>query len=93
MDKQVLFSEKQRFNQIWLWVILLGLTALFLFGLVKQVVLGEPFGTKPMPDGGLILVNLLLILLSLLFKSLRLETYIKWDGIYVRFFPFHFKFK
>lgn len=93
MDNGILFKERQRFKQWWLWVILLGINALFLFGAFKQTMRGQPFGNKPMSNTGVLIVTGLTLLLTLLFLSLRLETIIRKDGIYVRFFPFHLAFK
>lgn len=93
MNKEILFTEKQRFSQWWLWLILLGINGLLLFGVFKQVFGGQYFGDKPMSDIGLLVALGLTLLLTLLFINFRLETVIKNDGIYVRFFPFHVKFK
>ncbi|PZQ82215.1 MAG: hypothetical protein DI548_12205 [Flavobacterium johnsoniae] len=93
MDNEILFTERQRFKQWWLWFILLGINGLFLFGVIKQVVGGEPYGDKPMSNTGLILTTALTVFLTFLFVSFRLETIIRKDGIYVRFFPFHLKFR
>jgi hypothetical protein len=93
MDDEILFTEKQRFKQWWLWIILIGINVLFLFGVFKQVIVGQQFGNKPMSNSGLIITALLTMLFTLLFLNFQLETKIKKDGIYVRFFPFHFKFK
>jgi len=93
MDNKILFSERQRFNQIWIWLILLGVNGLFIFVLTKQVILGHPFWDKPISNIALIILTILTLLLSFLFLNLRLETNIKANGIYVRFFPFHFTFK
>lgn len=93
MSNEILFIERQKFKQCWLWLILLGVNGLFLFGVFKQVIAGQQFGNKPMSDTGLLIVTGLAILLTLLFKNLRLDTQIKRNGIYVRFFPFHLKFK
>jgi len=93
MDKEILFTEQQRFKQWWLWLILISINGLFLFGVFQQVVKGHPFGDKPMSDAGLLIVSGLFLLLTLLFVVFRLETQIKKDGIYVRFFPFHVNFK
>jgi hypothetical protein len=93
MNNELLFTEKQRFNQWWIWLILLGVNGLFLFGIFKQIIGGQPFGDKPMSDTGLVLGTILSILFTFLFLNFRLDTLIKTDGIYVRFFPFHLKFK
>jgi hypothetical protein len=93
MDNEILFSERQRFKQWWVWMILIGINALFLFGVYKQVINGQQFGDKPMSDTGLLLTTGLTVLITMLFASFRLDTIIKRDGIYVRFFPFHLSFK
>ncbi|TPD73396.1 hypothetical protein [Flavobacterium microcysteis] len=93
MANEILFTERQRFKQWWLWLILLGINGLFLFGVFKQVINGQQFGDKPMSNTGLLIAAGLTILLMILFLNFRLDTLIKKDGIYVRFFPFHLKFK
>ena len=93
MDNEILFAESQRFKQWWLWIILIGINVLFIFGVFQQVIGGHQFGNKPMSNSGLIITTVLTLLFTLLFLNFRLETIIKREGIYVRFFPFHFKFK
>lgn len=93
MNSSILFKEKQRFRQWWIFLILIGVDGLFLFGVFTQVMGGQPFGDKPMSDTGLLTITGFLLLLTLLFISFRLDTIIREDGIYVRFFPFHLKFK
>lgn len=93
MANKVLFTERQRFKQWWLWLILIGINGLFLFGVFKQIIVGQQFGDNPMSNAGLLIATGLTIALTLLFINFRLDTTIKEDGIYVRFFPFHLKFK
>lgn len=93
MNEEILFTERQRFKQWWLWLILLGVNGLFLFGVFKQVIGGQQFGDKPMSNKELLIVTGLTIVSTILFANFRLDTVIKKDGIYVRFFPFHLQFK
>ncbi|MFZ4752310.1 MAG: hypothetical protein ACOYLG_03100 [Chitinophagaceae bacterium] len=93
MMNENLFTEKQRFKQWWLWMILFGVNGLFLFGVYQQVIKGQQFGDNPMSNSGLIIATGLTILLTILFINFRLDTLIKKDGIYVRFFPIHLKYK
>lgn len=93
MSNNILFTETQKFTQWWIWLVLLGLNGLFLYGVFVQVIGGEQFGDKPMSDLGLLIAFGLSILFTVIFYTLRLETVVKSDGIYVRFFPFHLKFK
>ena len=93
MNNEILFKESQRFKQWWLWLILLSFNGLFLFGVFKQVIEEQWFGDNPMSNEGLITATVLTIIVTILFVNYRLDTKIKTDGIYVRFFPFHIKFK
>jgi hypothetical protein len=93
MDNEILFSERQRFNQWWLWLILIGINGLFLYGIYKQVITGQQFGNRSMSDTGLFITAGVLFSLTLLFLNFRLDTRIKKDGIYVRFFPIHLAFR
>ncbi len=88
MDESILFAEKQKFRQWWIWVILIGINGIFLTGLIIQLVYGTAFGDKPMSNVGLILSTGLMLLIIIMFLTIRLETIVKKDGIYVRFFPF-----
>ncbi len=46
-----------------------------------------------MRNSALIIATGITIILTLLFVNFRLDTTTREDGIYVRFFPFHLKFK
>ncbi len=93
MNKDFLFSEKQYFKQWWLILLLFGIAGIFIFGFIKQNILGEQFGNKPMSNTALLITNIICILFIILFSCIRLDTHIKADGIYVRFFPFSVNFK
>jgi hypothetical protein len=93
MKEEILFTEKQRFNQWWLWLILLGINGIFIFGVYIQIIGKQQFGDKPMSNVALLITTGILLLLTILFANFRLETIIKNDGIAIRFFPFHLKFK
>lgn len=87
MEKQPLFSEKQRFNQWWIWLILLGTNGVFLYGWVQQIYLKIPFGDHPMSDLGVWISVFAMFLFTLFMRLFCLETSIHEDGIYVRFAP------
>jgi len=86
------YSETQRFNQWWIWLALLLPIGIFLWGILKQVVLKQPFGDNPSSDEGLIAGGLIPLLLLLLFRRIRLDTTIDEEGIRVYFAPFSKKF-
>ncbi|MCZ2102651.1 MAG: hypothetical protein LC107_14070 [Chitinophagales bacterium] len=91
MGLVALFEERQRFTQWWLWVLLTAVNLPFLYGIFQQIIMGVPFGDKPMSDKGLLLTGGLLWLVVILFFSLKLETRIYEDRIEVRFFPLQLK--
>jgi len=93
MNDKILFSETQRFRQWWLWAILLSVDGLFLYGVYIQVLRGGRFGTNPGSDASLLITTGLILLISVLILNFRLNSQIREDGIYFRFFPIHHSFR
>ena len=93
MNTNGFFTETQRFKQWWIWILLLGMDCLFLYGIIKQAVFEQQFGNKPMSNTWLLITFGLTLLMTLLLVCCRLETRINEDGIYVRFFPLQFTHK
>jgi hypothetical protein len=90
----ILFREEQRFNQWWLWLLILEPTSMMWYGAIQQLIFDKPYGTNPTSDTGIsILLVLFGILLPLFMYSLRLITEVRQDGLYVRFYPFHLSFR
>lgn len=100
MDKK-LFSEEQRFDQLWLkvplYVLAVGNVALFAYGFYKQILAGKPWGDNPMSDVGLVFVTFFVFLIwgvvFFLFEKTKLITAIYEKEIRLRFPPFFFKEK
>lgn len=80
-----LFTERQKFNQWWLWLILIGMNGLVVVFIVKGL-------TTQTMNIGLWLGAFLSLLITISFYFLSLETRIDEKGIMVKFFPFHFSF-
>lgn len=78
------FNEKQRFNQWWLWLLLL---------LVISNLIREFLQSSSEELSTLLFSAFPILLTALLFLTMKLETTINSEGIYVRFFPFHLKKK
>lgn len=89
----IIFKETQKFTQIWLWLIVFGILAIFLWGIIQQIFFKIPFGNHPVSNQALWLYGLIPLTIFLLFFNLRLQTLVKRNGIYVRFFPFIIKYK
>lgn len=81
-------KEEQKFTQWWLWLILIGIGVLPIFGIYKQLILKEKFGDKPMSDVGLIVFCIFTFCLIAIFWFMQLKTKIDQDEIRINFFPF-----
>jgi hypothetical protein len=87
MKKQnVLFEESQRFNQWWLWLIILGSMFFALYANIKTIQSDESLVSWTKLS---LIIPILMI--PTLFYFLMLKTRIEKNGIYVRFIPFHLK--
>jgi len=89
-----IYHEIQQFRQVWIWVTASALTGLVWYAAVMQLLLHRPFGNRPMSDISLV-INWFLFGIGLpaLFLIARLVTEVRNDGIYIRFFPFHWTFR
>ncbi len=84
----VLYREEQRFRQVWIWVLILGVAALQWWGWIQQILLGQPFGDNPGPDWMVWLFWALFgIGMPLFFVYLRLVVEVREDGVWLRFVP------
>ena len=82
------FKEVQKFTQWWLWVILIGIAVIPIYGIYKQLIIGEKFGDQPMSDVGLIIFSIFIFGLLALFWFMRLKTKINQEDIQIDFYPF-----
>lgn len=95
MSQRGSFYEVQRFRNTWVLALVLPISLfliiLFGYGMIKQLILGQPWGDRPLPDIALAIIGPLWILfgigLVLFFYSAKLITKVREDGVYVRFFP------
>ena len=82
------FIEEQKFTQWWLWLILIPIGILPIFGIYKQLILGEQFIDKLMSDPELIIFSVFIFSLIGLFLIMKLKTSIDKNVIQMNFFPF-----
>lgn len=82
----ILYEEKQRISKKILFL-LLPILSILLYGCFKQVILGVPFGSKPMPNAGLIATTIIFFLIILLILSVTITIKINesqfiynWNG-------------
>ena len=83
----MLFREEQRFTQWFIWLLLLGLLAVPLYGIIQQIILKDTFGSKPMSDTGLIFFFMGTLGFCYFFWSIRLVTTVNQEYIHIRFLP------
>ena len=81
------FKEEQKFTQWWVWLILIGIALIPVYGIYKQIFQGEVFGDKPMSNLGLIAFVIFMLLFLLLFLLFKLTTEINTKEIKIQFFP------
>ena len=94
-DTGVTFSEVQKFRQrsLWILLVIMDLLALIFFGygMFKQLIIGQAWGSRPLPDLALAIVGsfflLLLAVITYIFYTLKLVTEVRNDGLSIRFFP------
>ena len=84
--QQILFEESQRFNQWWLWLIILGSVGFAMYANFQTIQSDESLVSWTKLS---LIIPILLI--PSLFYFLMLKTRIEKNGIYVRFIPFHWK--
>ena len=86
-----IFTEVQRFRQWWVWVLVLFASGIAWYGAIHQIVLKKPFGNNPAPDAVMIMIwGIFGVFFPVLFYSLKLYTEVRYDGLYIRFFPLQF---
>ncbi len=81
------FEEKQRFTQWWLWILLLAVTLIPVYGIYKQIFLNVQFGDNPMPNTGLVILLVCMLAFVLFFWKIELRTSIDKETIRIWFFP------
>jgi hypothetical protein len=84
--EQMLFDESQRFNQWWIWAIILGVIGVSLYASIETIQMGDSLFNWTNFS-----VIIPVFIISALFYFLKLKTKVEENGIYVRFIPFHLK--
>ena len=93
-DSGLLYREVQRFRQFWIWILVIAVSLITIWGMVQQIVLSKPFGNNPAPDIVLIIIVVVIGFgLPIFFYVTNLTTEVRNDGVYFRFFPLHISFR
>lgn len=87
MNNEILFSERQQYRTRRNGILLLALSVYFIFRSYNKIISEDlSFFKFNFPA-------IILLLLALLFMTIRIDTEIREDGIYYQLFPFQFKMK
>jgi hypothetical protein len=82
-----MFQEHQRFNQWWVWGIIIGVTFIPLIGIYYQTTTGNSFGNNPLSNEGLAIAFIPMLGLLIFMRMLQLKTKITPKSIHFHFFP------
>jgi hypothetical protein len=94
--REILFQEVQRFRQSWIWAMMAVSVAVVVALLLAKVL------SLPGPQGAdarvtsMIILGVLCIAVAISAMIMRiaaLNTEVRADGLYVKFFPFHWSFQ
>lgn len=90
----VLFREVQKMDQLWVRLVAGIPVVISWYGAYQQLFLRKPFGNNPAPDWLMLVLFMVFgIFFPIFFYSLKMVTEVRKDGIYIRFYPFHFSFR
>jgi hypothetical protein len=90
-DGNVIFRERQNIGSFMRWFIFADSVFVFAFFLfMLKFVVKEP---DSMPGFALAIMFIMPIVVALLFFLARLETEVRFDGLYFRFFPLNIKYQ
>lgn len=87
MDKAIYFNESQRFNNVYLWIVL-ALVHIILIGVICAVYIKNNGEHKPKAIIGFWIGEAIAGLVTALVLTSQLLTTVREDGIYVKFTPF-----
>jgi len=88
------YREVQHFRQPWVWLLIAGVFGVTVWSFVQQIVLGRPFGQNPASDTMVMIIAFVFgLAFPVLFLVANLTVEVRSDGLYYRFFPFHWYFR
>ena len=93
MSQHQAFQESQRFEKPAVDFILIVILIVFGYVYFQQAILGEPVGSLPASNNGLIGGFITTLVALLILKSMRLKTKIDAEGIHYRVTPFYFSYR
>lgn len=93
MSRKIKFNETQRFNQWWVYALLLLINGFLWVVLSLHFMYDTSVGNNPASGTELLVIAGVVTVVSLFVLLIRLETEVSERGVSVRFFPIHFSKK
>lgn len=87
MQQDILFQEKQQFRQWWIWLILIFVVGDGIWVSVKHLRAASGFSMTEIATP--LFMLLIPVAIFIFMFSIKLQTEIRPEGVYVRFFPIH----
>ena len=79
------FREVQLVRCSWIWLPAAVPACIFAYGIYQQIILGRPWGDRPMPDDMLLAAGALMLLLPVWLLNARLITEVRDEELEIRF--------
>ena len=91
--KTINFYESQKIKPFWITIILILFLAFWLINVILQIFFNIPLGNHPVSDTVLVIIGIIPLGFIFLLVFSKLQTNVRSDGVYFKYFPFHFKQK
>lgn len=92
--KDTAYSEVQQFRQPWIWVLIGGIAGIAWYSFIRQVILGDPFGSNPASDAAVVIILVIFgIIFPVWFLVMKLEIEVTSTSLWFRLFPLHLKWR
>lgn len=93
-ENAIFFREEQKFDQLWVRLLVFLPAAIVWYGAIQQLVLGKPFGTNPASDNGMVVFLIIFgVLFPVFMLSLTMVTEVRTSGLFIRIYPFHLSYR
>jgi len=93
-DDLVVFSEEQRFRQIWILILIAFIAVIAWYSFFHQIIRGEPFGNNPASDSVvLIILAVFGIIFPAWFIIMKLEIQVTQNALRFRMYPLHLSWR
>jgi hypothetical protein len=92
--KDMAYSEVHQFRQPWILILVGGIAGIAWYSFIRQVIVGDPFGSNPVSDTGVIVILVIFgIIFPVWFLVMQLGIQISSVSLRFRMFPLYLKWR